>query len=717
MGANIHCKNTITQFFLHANRTRIHQPTAPGRVWRDARPGADRAGPIARAPRGCYDDARDRTCGGNWIGCETLVCGIAGVIGYNRTAIRCDILSRLDAALQHRGPDGRGFLSYRSPTQVHVAKNPDALPHGHVALVHRRLAIFDVSASGWQPMATPDGRAYIVFNGAIYNYRELRRELTARGCAFRSQSDTEVLLQAYVHFGPQVLTRLVGMFAFAILDTHTRSLFLARDAFGIKPLYYTSWRDGLAFASEIKPLLDLPGVRRQVHPQRLYRYLRFGVTDDGAQTLFAGIAQLPAAHYLHLSLDTPGFEPPQRYWSVPLDQTADVSFEQAAEHLRALFLDNIGLHLRSDVPVGAALSGGIDSSSIVTAMRDVEGPDLALETFSYVASSAALSEEAWADMAARCARATVHKTRPTPQDLVADLPHLIDVQGEPFGSTSIYAQMRVFRLARDTGIKVMLDGQGADELMGGYPPHVAAWLASLLRQGRWAAALRLLQRAPRAPGLTPRMLLARAAGLLGTASAGRGLSRRLLSHYLFPPWLQASWFEAHDVVAEPLWRAHGRQLLRDHLHQALTHQSLPMLLRYEDRNSMAFGIESRVPFLTPGLVSFIFTLPEAYLISTDGTSKCILRRAMRGLTPDAILDRRDKIGFATPERVWLEALQPWVEDVLNSETAKRIPALNLPAVQREWQGVIAGQKPFDNRCWRWLNAICWAAHFEVDCDG
>jgi len=644
------------------------------------------------------------------------MCGIAGVIGDNRTTIDPAVLSCLDTALQHRGPDGRGFLSYRSPTQIHVAQDPGALPHAHVGLVHRRLAIFDVSPAGWQPMATPDGRAYIVFNGAIYNYRELRHELASCGYTFRSQSDTEVLLQAYIHFGPQVLTRLVGMFAFAILDTHTQSLFLARDAFGIKPLYYTSWRDGFAFASEIKPLLSLPGVRRQVHPQRLYRYLRFGVTDDGDQTLFAGIYQLPAAHYLQLSLDTPTPAQPQRYWSVPLDQTSELSFDQAAETLRALFLENIRLHLRSDVPVGAALSGGIDSSSIVAAMRQVGGEDLTLETFSYVAASTALSEEPWADMAAQRASAIIHKTRPTPQDLVADLPRLIDVQGEPFGSTSIYAQMCVFRLAREAGIKVMLDGQGADELLGGYRPHVAAWLASLLRQCRWGAALRLLRRGRQSSGLSPRMLLERAAGLLGTAPAVQGLSRRLLPRYLFPPWLRASWFKAHEVVAAPLWQAHGTQLLRDHLHQALTDQSLPMLLRYEDRNSMAFGIESRVPFLTPQLVSFIFTLPEAYLISTDGTSKCVLRHAMRGLAPDAILDRRDKIGFATPEQTWLDALRPWAEDVLDSEAARRIPALDLPTVQREWRRVMAGQKPFDNRCWRWLNVICWAAHFEVDCE-
>jgi asparagine synthase (glutamine-hydrolysing) len=565
-------------------------------------------------------------------------------------------------------------------------------------------------------MASPDGRAYIVFNGAIYNYRELRHQLVSHGCTFHSQSDTEVLLQAYVHFGPQVLARLVGMFAFAILDIHTQTVFLARDAFGIKPLYYTWWRDGFAFASEIKPLLGLPGVHRQVHPQRLYRYLRFGVTDDGDQTLFAGIYQLPAAHYLQLPLDTPGHAQPRRYWSVPLEQTSELSFDQAAEALRALFLENIRLHLRSDVPVGAALSGGIDSSSIVAAMRQIEGADLTLETFSYVASSTALSEEPWAEMAAHRASARIHKTRPTPQDLVVDLPRLIDIQGEPFGSTSIYAQMRVFRLARDTGIKVMLDGQGADELLGGYRPHVAAWLASLLRQRRWREALRLWRSVPQSPGLSHRMLLERAVGLLGTAQVASGLSGHLLRRYLFPPWLRGSWFEAHGVVAAPLWQAHGTLLLRDHLYQALTDQSLPMLLRYEDRNSMAFGIESRVPFLTPQLVSFIFTLPEAYLIATDGTSKSVLRRAMRGLVPDAILDRRDKIGFATPEREWLDALRPWVEDMLNSDTAKRIPALDLPAVQREWRQVMAGQKPFDNRCWRWLNVISWAAHFEVDCE-
>ncbi|GAB4172236.1 MAG: asparagine synthase (glutamine-hydrolyzing) [Coleofasciculaceae cyanobacterium] len=643
------------------------------------------------------------------------MCGIAGIVGFDRTTINSQLLESLSDALSDRGPDDVGFLGWSGTAPVQVSRHPEAVAGNRLSLVHRRLSILDLTPSGWQPMGTPDGRYYITFNGEIYNYLELQIQLKALGHQFRSHSDTEVLLAAYAQWGVKAFTDLVGMFAFAILDTQERKLILARDYFGIKPLYYTYYQDGFAFASEIKALLNLPGVNRQVNPQRLYDYLRSGRTDYGSQTLFADIVQLPPAHYLEISLDNPQQTQLVKYWQLDLNQRLELSFSEATEQLRELFLDNIRLHLRSDVPVGAALSGGIDSSAIAMAMYYLQGKDLQLYTFSYIADDPALSEEKWVDLVGQEASAFVHKVQPQPDELVADLEHLIHLQDEPFGSTSIYAQYRVFHKAKEVGIKVMLDGQGADELLGGYRPYVAARLASLLSQGQWGKAKQFWQKASQLPDTGKLNLLVRAGGLLLPPNL-QGSARRLVGKEHIPSWLNANWLSKHGAIPKLPGQRSSPEVLREELYQALVATSLPMLLRYEDRNSMAHSIESRVPFLTPSLVNFVFSLPEEFIINSDGTSKAIFRQAMRGIVPDAILNRRDKIGFATPEQSWLTTLRPWVEQVLHSEVAAQIPALNLNVVKTELQAVLDGQKLFDFRVWRWVNLIRWAERFSVSFD-
>jgi asparagine synthase (glutamine-hydrolysing) len=615
--------------------------------------------------------------------------------------------------LRHRGPDDHGWL-ISSPGGFRLGQGTLPRCDAEVIFLHRRLSILDLSRAGWQPMGTPDGRFFIVFNGEIYNFIELRAELEFLGHVFGSHSDTEVLLHAYVEWGPQALLRLVGMFAFAILDRHERKLFLARDFFGIKPLYYTQAPVGFAFASEIKALLAVPDVSRRVNPHRLYSYLVNGLTDHGQETLFADIHQLPAAHFLEISLDTAQPGRPQRYWHVDLSEPLDIPYPEATRRLRELFLDSVRLHLRSDVPVGAALSGGIDSSAIVNAMRCLE-PGLELHSFSYIADTPQLSEESWVDLAGTHARAVVHKVQAGPGELLDDLDRLIYQQDEPFGSTSIFVQHRVFRLAREAGITVMLDGQGADEMLGGYRPYLAARLASLLRRGNWLEALRFLARIRRLPGTggTLRLLL-QCAGFLCPGRL-KSLGKQWLQHSVLPAWLNASWFTKQHVqfgAAGTISAAsRSADLLRNHLHQTLVETSLPMLLRYEDRNSMAHSIESRVPFLTPALAGFLLKLPEDYLIGPDGTSKRIFRAAMRGLVPDPVLDRRDKIGFATPEQQWFTRLRPWVEKTL--EGAGDIPAFHLPGLQQEWQSLLEHRTGFDFRAWRWVNLIRWAQQFDV----
>lgn len=636
------------------------------------------------------------------------MCGIGGLILTPPGPVKAEWIQAFVKHLEHRGPDDSGWMSAHRG-RIRLGNDAQDDVFAEAFLVHRRLSIIDLSQAGHQPMSTPDGRHWITYNGEIYNYVELRNELRGLGHTFRSQSDTEVLLAAYRQWGREALSRLVGMFAFAILDLQTRKLILARDCFGVKPLYYAFWQEGLAFASEIKPLLDLPGVTREINVRRLYDYLCGGITDHGGETMLAAVKQLPAAHYVELPLDSPRSATAIRYWDIDWTRRTDLSFDKAAARLRELFIDSVRMHLRSDVPVGAALSGGIDSSSIVSVMRMLD-PQLEIHTFSYIADDPGLSEERWVDIVGRHKRTVVHKVRLGAGELQGDLDSLIETQGEPFMSTSMYAQWRVFQAARKAGIKVMLDGQGADELSGGYASHRAAMLAGLVGRGRVLDAQRLARSMSGVSGWPKD--LARAVGRTLPDWIQSGI-RRVTGRNTAPAWINAPWFEARGVdTGVPAVKVGRRSLMRE-LYRTLTETSLPMLLHYEDRNSMAFSIESRVPFLTPALAEFLFSLPSEYLIAVDGTSKAVFRRAMRGIVPDQILDRREKVGFPTPEREWLIGHRSYVEQVLRGEPARQISALRIDRILEGWDDAVQGRQPLDTRMWRWLSLMQWAQRFGV----
>ncbi|MDB5099453.1 MAG: hypothetical protein JWM80_3874, partial [Cyanobacteria bacterium RYN_339] len=558
------------------------------------------------------------------------MCGIAGLIRADRHGVSAT-LARMSEAIQHRGPDDLGYF-LAAPGASHLGRQAPDDAGWRLGLAHRRLSILDLSEAGWQPMASADGRYVTVFNGEIYNYQELRAELAAAGHAFHTSSDTEVLLVAYRAWGEAALSRFVGMFAFALLDREANTLFLARDFFGIKPLFYSTFAGGLAFASEVKALLEVPEVGRQVAPGPLYDYLRFGLTDHGESTLLADVRQLLPGHCVTIRLDHPDQVAPAPYWRLDPTPRTDLSFDEATTRVRELFLDAVRLHLRSDVPVGAALSGGIDSSAIVMAMRALE-PGVKLHTFSFITDDPAASEEHYMRLVAGAAGATMHEVTPRAEELVADLDDLIAAQDFPFGSTGIYAQFRVFRLARAAGITVMLDGQGADELLAGYRFHLSARLASLLRRGHWLEGARFTARAGGLLSSQGPRLFFQAGGLLLPPGL-QAAARRLVGEELAPPWLEAGWFTRQGVALAQPHQARAREILREQLVQAVETTSLPALLRYEDRNSMHFGMESRVPFLTPALARFLLSLPEDYLVGPDGTSKAVFRAAMRGLVPD-----------------------------------------------------------------------------------
>ncbi len=650
------------------------------------------------------------------------MCGILGFVSAPGGSVD---LARFNAALnsmRHRGPDDEGFLVFASgqraarpyggadtPTCLELPRFSEAgRESGNVVLGHRRLSIVDLSPAGHQPMRSQDGGRWIVFNGEIYNHIDLRRELEGQGYGFRTRSDTEVLLAAYDAWGEAMLPRLIGMFAFAILDIAAGDVFIARDNFGIKPLYYTVNERGFAWSSEIKGLLECQPMARRADPQQLFQYLRFGEREAAPQTLFEGVKRLPAGHCLRLPLADPGSFRLRSWWTLAPETRNDLSLEAAAGRVRELFDQSVELHMRSDVPVGACLSGGLDSTAIVMAMQRHLSPGQPLHTFSFISDDPVLSEEPYVDMVPGTIK---HKVSPQPRDLVHDLDDLMRAQELPFGSLSIYAQFRVFRLAQEAGVKVVLDGQGSDEIFAGYYSLIGARISGLLSGMRLLSVLRILSQAPEnARSVRMRMLLTSAWRVLPSALQLRLLA--LAGEPVYPSWLSRGWFEGRHVM--PTVRAHGRgrHALREELLLGIEHLSLPQLLRYEDYNSMFFSIESRVPFCTPALAEFAVSLPEEYLISNPGETKCVFRRAIGDTVPGPILTR-EKVGFTTPDREWLGAQRLWVEALLESPSAREAGFVDQAALKAMITQTLNRGGYWPPHVWRCLNVFAWANAYQV----
>lgn len=622
---------------------------------------------------------------------------MCGIVGLNCKKFDDHFRLRISQAiktLKHRGPDDDGFEFYKLRDSI-------------TCLGHTRLSILDLSKAGHQPMKSRDGRYVIAFNGEIYNYRELRVELRKLDYVFESDTDTEVLLAAWAEWGVKSLSRLTGMFSFVVLDQIESTLTCVRDAFGIKPLFYTTTDDGFYFASEVSALLSLLPLKPKLNVQRAYDYLVWNNYDDEAGTFYKGIQHLEAGHLLRLEIGNEQHVRIERWWWPSIAERNDLSFDQAAEQLRELFLDSIRLHLRSDMPVGAALSGGLDSSAVVCAMRKVE-PTLPIHTFTYVARGSNTDEEKWANIINEYVGAVPHKVSPTFQDLADDLDDMLMSQGEPFTSTSIYAQYRVFKLVKEFGIAVTLDGQGADELFGGYYGYPGQRMHSLVDKREFLRLGKFIRDWSKWPDRNMSQAIRSLVGQY-TPNRFRSYGNRLLGRSTLSKCLNVKYFE--DTVAHGNLRpvvfseeCKGRRLMFT-LRNALSGGALQPLLRHGDRNSMRWSIESRVPFLTKELAEFALSLPENYLVSDSGETKHILREALRGIVPDQILDRKDKIGFATPEREWLRPLdlqiKKWIEPVQSSEY------INSDEVSRIVKNYLSGNNAYDPSVWRLINLCRW----------
>ena len=633
------------------------------------------------------------------------MCGFAGVLLFSGCVVNHDVMQQLSVQLIHRGPDDRGFLTCDGSKQsVYLSRDSVDLTPSRLALIHRRLSIMDLTEAGWQPMVSADRRYALAFNGEVYNFIELRVELKALGHTFLSESDTEVVLIAWTEWGLKALDRFVGMFSFAVVDLVARTLTLVRDQFGIKPLYWATCENGIAFASEIPALLVVPGVARKANCKSIFEYLSGGYSDRGEHTMFESIKRVEAGSYLTWNIDTLLLGASEKYWLFR-PETISISRERAVSQLRELFLHSVELHMRSDAPVGVALSGGIDSTSILGAAHFL-GRTSSLQAFSYVSEDPAQNEEAWIDIAAARYGITVNKIRPEKVEFSEQIAKLVRIQGEPFASTGMFAQAQVFQCASAMGVKVSLGGQGADEMLAGYPTYIAARLADGLASGDltklrwlisggWPVALRTLH-----------MLL---------PESVRDLESLQRARFAREAGVELNWFASRNALPKLEARSLRRDRLHDRLEQTLLDFSLPALLRYADRNSMAVSVESRVPFLTPDLAHFTLSLPSQYLINNEGVTKSVFRDAMRGLVPDVILNRTDKIGFAVPEAKWLATNSAWLNKVTDL-AIEVLPMLDVKQVKKERDLALGGYPLHGSRLWRWINLALWCREFDVILD-
>ena len=631
------------------------------------------------------------------------MCGIFASVGFEPDARHIDIVS-------HRGPDGRGWRTFESAA-------------GPVALGHRRLAIIDLDARANQPMSFGDDRFWITFNGEIYNFIELRAELERGGELFHTTSDTEVLLRAYFVWGEGMLDRLLGMFAFVIYDAKDQYLFAARDRFGMKPLYYFASPNGLAFASEIKQLVDLPGFSRKINIARTYDYLSAGWTDHTEETMFADARQLRGGQCVSVDVNHGSIGDLQlrRWYDLPRQPGSVFSEDQAAIRFRALFEDAVNLHLRSDVRVGSCLSGGLDSSSIVVVMdRALKGGEAPqpIHTVSACYDDETIDERRFVEKVVAATRTEPHFIYPTAARVFSDAEKITWHQDEPHYNTSMYAQWCVFEAAQQSGIKVMLDGQGADEQLAGYHhSSFAIHAGTLIRQRRYGSVARMLLERKLWHGVPLTRQLIELRGRPKLPAFLKKLSRPRPTA-AGAGWLSNALLDASCAEGD----AYRSALVRDNIGAVedlgplcivdTMSASLPKLLRYEDRNSMAHSIEARLPFLDHRLVEFTIGLWDQHKI-VGGDTKRVLRRAMNGYLPEGVRQRRDKIGFATPQNDWFRgSLRPLIELGVRN-TLEMFPSLFnetevLVGLQASMRG---GQTPIN--LWMLVNFGVWGKVFDM----
>jgi asparagine synthase (glutamine-hydrolysing) len=628
--------------------------------------------------------------------------------------------------LAHRGPDDTGYACIEPQSRA-VRRWGRDLPDditlaGGVLIGHRRLSILDLTQAGHQPMVSDDALTVLAFNGEIYNFLELRNALSAEGITFRGTGDTEVLLKAYECWGPGVFNRLNGMWAFVLWDGRRRTLVACRDRFGVKPLYYATVDGTLIFGSEIKALLAYPGAFRGFQEERVLEFVRDGRTDHTAETLFAGVRSLPPGSYMEVAGEETRIT---RYWTLP-DEQADGRRDPSdfIAELTTTLTDAVRLRVRSDVPIGTMMSGGLDSTAITSLIREqqrqrgdagrtFEGLTAFHHTFSACWPGSRGDEESEIDIMCSELGLVSHKLYPTPEKIAEALPKVVYHLDEPFIDPIAAVQYSLMQEARGLGVKVVLNGHGSDEILGGYHKQfVPPFLVDLLLAGRlgrfmqeqrafrgsgwswplvmWHLAMRLTPWTGRISPLTPSRVLELARGAAGVfADSHDGNSGAGTTEDFRPYSFRAAlWYE-------------------------FASRNLPRWLRMEDRMSMAWSVESRLPFMDYRLVELAFRIPDGLKLR-NGYNKYILRQAMRDLLPRRLVEARNKRPFVAPYAEWLRGQwKPMAEDLLYG-SPRVATYLRYPAFRTKLQKFLDGNSRAlpTYLVWRLLSAELWLREFS-----
>lgn len=649
------------------------------------------------------------------------MCGIAGIFSTYKS-INPLWIKQMTDLLKHRGPDDEGFVGVDTSTgKVYQAIGNDSKVGGisienlnkpvNLLLGHRRLSIIDLSPSGHQPMADETGNIWIVYNGEVYNYIELREELKFLGYSFRTNTDTEVILKSYKEWGFDCVNHFNGMWAFVIYDKRKNILFGSRDRFGVKPLYYYLDNNYFAFSSEIKAILSLPFYKPTINEKAIFEYLVLGLEEIDEEGFYKNILELFPSYSFVLNLIDFSFKKWKYYnlnytneWE-PFDESR---LKTHAQRVRQLIFEAIKGRLRSDVCLGTCLSGGLDSSTIVCVINQILkehtitqiGERQKVFTASY--EDKKVDESRWAKIVVNSTNTEWYQTFPKEDELFQDIQDLVYYQEVPFGSTSIYAQYRVMKLASENGVKVLIDGQGGDEIFTGYLGYHPIFLIELLKKGKILYLFNELKHLNNSP-ISLLYLFKTMANILGVKFLLPALRKRVAKFIKYPASIVTDdFFNTYSYLIDKLSEEYPTELNRS-LYINMTY--LKHLLKYEDRNSMRFSIEARTPFADDvELIEYVFSLPSVYKIH-NGWSKFILREAMNGILPKEIKERRDKIGFATPEFVWLKRRKKWFILLLNEYRKESGEFLNVDKVIKH----IENDKIFNEgfTAWRVINLILW----------
>lgn len=603
------------------------------------------------------------------------MCGVSGIVDKRGGAVDRVAIERLTDPIAHRGPDGFGYYFDRN-----------------LAFGHRRLSIIDLSEQGRQPMSY-GGRYWITYNGEIYNYVEIRAELARLGHVFLSATDTEVILAAYAQWGPDCLQRFNGMWAFAIYDSEQQEVFLARDRFGVKPLYFSDTPRHFVFGSEIKQLLSHAAVTK-ANRRIVIESLLTSIDGHSEQTYFDGVTSFPQSHYGYYDLRTNRLSLVRYYTLEVKEEFGSLPLADATRCLRELFDDAVRLRLRSDVRVGTCLSGGLDSSATsgIASRFYHDATDQRFIGIHARSIDVETDESRFARLAADHLGIELHTVTPDTGAFLSTIGDLVRTQEEPFGSPSMFMGWHVFQEAKALGCKVMLNGQGGDEVLLGYERYFAAFLSSVsvARFAREAWAQARHSRLSIAEVLAYRYYF---------TSPGLRLWRLKRRSLLRPQYRDAYDYEAIEESARAF-----RDLGSLQVHEIATLQ-LPHLLRYEDRNSMRHSIETRLPFLDYRLVELCISIPAEHKIH-DGWTKFVLRKAMEEVLPDRITWRTDKLGFQAPERTWLAQARTLMKDTVRQSPILREIA-DIDALVGRFDALPLSQR------WKYFMLAAWEAEFNV----